>query len=491
MSAEFIQGEVKALTKRGITEETCRKFGYTLGTNRSGQKVQVANYRNSAGELVAQKVRDAEKNFSVIGEGKDMPLFGQHMWPATGKRLVVTEGELDALSVAQVFPGWPVVSLPNGAQSAKKAIQRAIEFVEGYDAVVFAFDMDEPGRAAAVECAALLTPGKALIAEMSEKDANAMLLAGKVKELTGAVWNARVYRPDGIVSGSDIWTALAARNEPGIPYFLPQLTEMTCGQRPGTLVTWIAGTGIGKSTTVAKVLYDYAYPTSGEPGQVGVIAIEEGVARTAHRFLSQRLGRLTHIPGKVSDTDMRRAFDETLGKGNVHILDGFGSMDIDGVVSKIRFLAKGLGCKAVMMDHVSGLASGLSATEDERRAIDQFVTRVRSLAEETGVTVHMISHLRRLHSDESHEQGAQIGMNHIRGSHGIAQWSDDIIALERDSQAEGDGRCLTRVRVLKARMTGFCGLAGYFTYDPVTGVISEAAPPGEDVFEEESNVRDF
>jgi twinkle protein len=58
---------------------------------------------------------------------------------------VVTEGEIDAMSVSQAFGNrWPAVSLPNGAQSAKKAIQRSLEYLTSFDEVVLAFDMDEP-----------------------------------------------------------------------------------------------------------------------------------------------------------------------------------------------------------------------------------------------------------------------------------------------------------------------------------------------------------
>src|SRR5690606_2368682 len=49
-------GEYRALTKRGLTEETCRKFGYFVGEF-NGKTVQVAPYYNKEGQLVAQKVR--------------------------------------------------------------------------------------------------------------------------------------------------------------------------------------------------------------------------------------------------------------------------------------------------------------------------------------------------------------------------------------------------------------------------------------------------
>ena len=111
-------GEYRALTKRKITEETCRKFGYHIA-NFKEQPVQVANYYSETGELIAQKVRFQNKEFLTKGDFKNAGLFGQHLWGNEGKKLVITEGEIDCLTVSQLQGNkWPVVSIPNGAQGA-------------------------------------------------------------------------------------------------------------------------------------------------------------------------------------------------------------------------------------------------------------------------------------------------------------------------------------------------------------------------------------
>jgi hypothetical protein len=56
------------------------------------------------------------------------------------------------------MPNWPVVSLPNGAQSAKKAIKNSLEFLESYERVVLLFDMDERGQLTVDEVAELFSP---------------------------------------------------------------------------------------------------------------------------------------------------------------------------------------------------------------------------------------------------------------------------------------------------------------------------------------------
>ncbi|MDP6213191.1 MAG: toprim domain-containing protein, partial [Candidatus Thalassarchaeaceae archaeon] len=208
----LMEFEYGALGKRGISEETCRKFSYGVGF-RNGQPVQVASYRNEGGEVVAQKLRTADKNFSILGDGRSLGLWGMHLW-GSGKMLVITEGEIDAMSVSQAQNNkWPVCSIPSGAAAAAKVIRKNIEYLGGFDSVIFMFDQDEPGQKAAAECASLLPPGTAKIASLPLKDPNEMLLAGRSKEIISAIWNAKDYRPDGVVPGEEVWDRVANDDE--------------------------------------------------------------------------------------------------------------------------------------------------------------------------------------------------------------------------------------------------------------------------------------
>ena len=144
------------------------------------------------------------------------------------------------------------------------------------------------------------------------------------------------------------------------------------------------------------------------------------------------------------------------------LYDGFGSFDPDIIYNRIEYLAVGLDCKIIFLDHLSILLSGLDG--DERRTIDQTMTRLRSLVEATGITLFLVSHLRRTQSDQNHEEGARVTLGQLRGSGSISQLSDAVIALERDQQ-NGGSDSATTVRVLKNRHTGEVGIAGKLTYD--------------------------
>ena len=136
--------EFKPLQARKITLETCQKYGYAIAHD-GYSTWQVAPYYNHEGELVGQHLRGKDKVFKWCGKPNNLQLFGQHLFKGSSKQVVVTEGEIDCLSVSQAQGNrWPVVSLPNGASCAAKAFKDNLEWLESFEKVIICFDMDEP-----------------------------------------------------------------------------------------------------------------------------------------------------------------------------------------------------------------------------------------------------------------------------------------------------------------------------------------------------------
>ena len=458
---DYVQGEPEAIARRSLTEDTCRKWGYWLGSH-NGQPCQIANYKTRDGKTCGQKIRYANKQFAIKGEL--IGLYGQHLWRDGGRRVVVTEGEIDALSTSQAMDNkWPVVSVPNGAGAAKKFVAQAIDWLDRYEQVVFCFDMDDVGRKGAAECAALLTPGKAHIAELPLKDPNDMLVAGRAKELVSCLFDAREYRPDGIVNGKELWDVIADKeHSKSIPYPYSGLNELTLGMRQGELVTVCAGSGIGKSLFCREI----AHHILGLDEKVGYIALEESVRRTALGIMGIHINKPIHLEeDDTSEEVLRPAFEETVGNGNFYTYDHFGSMDSDNLLSKIKYLIKGYDCKWIFLDHLSIVVSGIQG-DDERRLIDNTMTKLRSLVEETGCGMVLVSHLKRV--DSGHEEGGRVSLHHLRGSQAIAQLSDIVIGLERNQQSETISN-ETRVRVLKNRFSGQTGHCDTLHYENASG----------------------
>ena len=465
---------IQPLSKRRISEEVCRKYGYGVGGYMVGSQittVQVAPYHDSDGKLVAQKIRFPSKDFTVLGDLKSGTLFGQKLF-AGGKRLVITEGEIDCLSVAEAMKDWPCVSVKSGAAGAVRSIKENIEYVESFDRVVFMFDEDEAGQKAAKACADLLSPGKAAIAKLPRKDPSEMLVAGEIKGIVDAIFKAQPSSPDGIINGKDLWDEVSKPIEMGTLYPFEKLNEKTYGLRQGELVTITAGSGIGKSAFVSEISHHLAIT---EDTNIGYIALEENCGRSARRFMSINLNKPIHLPKvEVSKEELRKSFDETVGTGRIWLYDHWGSLDSDNLLSKMRYLVKACDCKWIILDHLSIVISGLDLDGDERRMLDKCMTMLRSFAEETGAGLLIVSHLRRPVAGKSHEEGLMPSLTDLRSSHSIAQLSDMVLALGRNSQSDdAKERNTTHVRILKNRFSGETGPTCSLLYDPNTGRLNE------------------
>ena len=456
------------LINRGISEATCKFWNYQIGQYQ-GRPVQVANYRLESGTV--SKVRFQDKNFLQIGKGK-LPLYGSWLFQrgANSKQIVVTEGELDAMSVSQLQDNkWPVVSVPNGAASAPKAFKENLEYLESFDTVIIMFDSDEVGKKAAQSCAQVLSVGKARIATLPLKDANEMLTERRGKEVISLIWNAQPWRPDGIISGADMWESINKTEDcVAHMYPWPSLNDMTMGLREGEIVTMCAGSGIGKSAVCKEMAYSLLQANE----KVGYIALEESTKRTALGIMGLHLNKQIYLnPLEVSDEDKRKAFDATVGSGNYFTYDHWGSVGEVNLLSKIRYLVTGVGSKIIFLDHLSIVVSGLEGG-DERRMIDNTMTKLRSLVEELGFALILVSHLKRP-DGKGHEEGARTSLAQLRGSAGIAQLSDMVLGLERDQQDAATSN-LTTIRVLKNRWCGKNGVASTLEFDDKTGRLTEA-----------------
>ena len=450
------QGSAVRLQRRGISEQTNQKYKIF----RDGELLRFY-YFTSDGILQGAKVKTKKKDFYYEGITTDT-LFGQHLFPSSGKRIIVYEGELDAASGYEAMTGWPHVSLPHGAASAKKDIQKQYDLFQGYEEIVLFFDGDEAGRKAAKDAASVLPSGKVKIARLdSYKDASEALQANDSEAIRRAIWDAKLYQPDGIVEGASLLDLVTTPEPPcAHEYPFKGLQRKTNGIRYSELTTITAGTGTGKSSFCRQLAAHLL-----EKGEkVGYLALEESNRRTALGLMSTAVGEPLHLGG-YDHTKLKEYFSNTISDWNLYLYDGFGSFDPDVIFNRIEYLASGLECNFIFLDHLSILLSGLdSSYGDERRMIDVTMTRLRSLVERTGIHLFLVSHLRRTQQDKNHEEGARVTLGQLRGSAAISQLSDSVFALERNQQNDKDGG-VTTLRVLKNRYSGETGIATTLNYD--------------------------
>jgi len=480
---DYAKGDIPAAADvpvRKLTKATLEYFGVGVEydtTNGEQKSLTIPVYQK--GEHNGNKhIGLTDKTFAASGSTKSPDMFGAKQAGEGGKLLIITEGEIDCMSARQMLmqagKQYNVVSLPNGANVA--AVRKNLEWVESFETVTLNLDNDEVGRACAAEIADILTPGKVQIMSLPVKDASDYLKAGATgTDYLKALWKAKPYRPDGVVALLDSWDLMwSSDQQESVPFPWKGMNDKLYGMRQREIITLTAGSGVGKSAVVRELEYHLLKSTG---DNIGVLALEESVARTAWGIVSLEANLPLAIREErqgVAKEDIKGWYDATLGTNRFFTLDHFGSTSEANLLSRIRYMIKGLQCKWIFLDHLSIVVSAMEDMGDERKAIDRIMTNLRSLIEETGAGMVLVSHLKRVDGNKGHEQGVEVSLSHLRGSQSIAQLSDSVVAVERNQQALNEKEAnLLDIRILKNRYAGLTGLAGHLAYNRATGRLEE------------------
>jgi twinkle protein len=445
---------------RGVTADTMRFYGAIADVNDEGRPVKLHfPYSDKGG-----KVRHiGQKDFYAEGEFKDAPsLFGMGKFNAGQSRSVIlTEGELDAMSAFQMLGRRvPAVSVRSGP-SARKDCERARDWLNSFDHIYLCFDNDQVGKEAARDVAKLFDINKVKHVELTQfKDANEYLQADKSFEFDQVFKNAKSFKPKGIVSDysaiADILSKESAKAAATYPF--PTLQEMTYGIRHGELVLFTAQEKIGKTEVMRAIEYHLLKTTD---DAIGVIHLEEGEKRATQGLVGYELGVPVHLPDAgVSVEDQVAAYKQlTKRDGRLHFYAHFGSDDPNTILDIIRYLVTVCHCKYIFLDHITMLVTGFE-DEDERKKLDYISTRLAMMTRELDFTLFLVSHV--------NDDGK------TRGSRNISKVADLIINLDRNIEgATLDERNTTVVTVRGNRFASRSGPAGYLWFDPKTHTISE------------------
>ena len=421
------------------------------------------------GKVVAYKVRQLPKKFNVVGDFTGVELFGQSTLGIGKKRIIITEGELDALAVAQAMLEksgkiWgAVVSIPSATGLKTLLDQR--EWVNTYSEIVLCFDQDEAGQPAVDKAAKMFPAGKVKVTSLPEKDASDVLVKHGASVLDQCIYNAQTWSPAGIVSGEAVWDQFMARqNVESVPYpsCLEGLNHKLKGIRHGEITLFTSGTGSGKSTVIKEIILDLLSKTD---DKIGLISLEESVGDTAEKFISMALKRPVMDPPPLSDEELRAGFDEVFGDERLILLDHQGSVGDSSLIDKIEYMAL-MGCRYLVLDHITIAVSEGSEGLSGNEAIDKVMSDLLKITKKHNIWLGLISHLRKSQGSKSFEEGNLASIDDIKGSGSIKQISFDIVAFARNLVAEGEAeRNTINFRVLKSRFTGLTGDAGSAYYD--------------------------
>lgn len=444
------------LPARGISRETFRFYNGLTKLDGVGKPIELGFTYPSG----SRKVRTLEhKTFRWVGDSK-AELFGIDKFAVGAHQsIIITEGELDALSMYQTLH-VPSVSV-RSASSAVSDVSAMRSQVNSYERIYLAFDNDAAGEAATAEVARLFDYNKVFHIKFSNrKDANEYLQHNEGDELLNLFHNAGHFIPSTIVSSFDQFAKILTEEKPqGVSYPFPTLTKMTYGIRPGETVLLKAPEKVGKTALMHAIEHHLLKETD---SNVGSIFIEEPRQRHLQSLAGIELRSPAHLPdSNISDDQVLSALREVLGRDNrLYIYNHFGTNDPDIILDTVRFLVTACGCRYILFDHISMAVTALSGEKDERRALEYLATRLEMMVKELSFALIVVSHVN--------------DFGQTRGSHYLTKVADITISASRDTVAADEKE--RRTIKLSIPFNRFCsstGDAGNIVFDEATYTLKE------------------
>jgi twinkle protein len=444
---------------RGLSRETLERYGVRTKVDAKGVPVSLGfPYGDQS-----TKVRALDRKEFTFSNGKGaQPLFGMDRFSAgSHKYIFITEGEFDAMTLFQLT-GYPAVSVQSGS-SAKKDCVRAFDYLDSFERVYLCFDNDEAGQKALEQVLPMFAE-KAFVLQLSQyKDANEYLQNDAQDDLIGIWKNTKRHVLENVVSSFDEFEECLNDDAvvEGIPYPFPSITQKTYGIRFGEIVLVTALEGRGKTEFVRAIEHSILKNTD---HNLGIIHLEEGVARNLKGLAGYDLGKPIHLPDHaIPPKDVTDVIKRLAGRDDrLHIYKHFGSDDPDALLAAVRYLVTVAGCRIVVLDHITMVVSGLGM-DDERKVLDYLSTRLRMLVEELNFALVLVSHI--------NDDGK------TRGSRNISKVANIWIKIDRDVEAETlEERNTSYITLGKNRFAAETGPVCKLYFDRETFRLSEVKP---------------
>jgi len=476
--AEIHELPVKGFQKRGIPRDICEFFGIRVSFDGKGE---IDQHFYPYGEGYNVRVV-ADKKFYTVGRKSE--LCGQEKFSAGGKRLIITEGEIDMLSIAYASKRkwdriYPVVTM--GSASNIELLAQNREWIRSYDEVVLWMDSDKAGKAALEKAVRIIGFDKVKVAKHSEfKDANEVHLKAGWENILKPVFDAERVKPGGIISRKDLKERMRLLNSVvALPYpdCMAGVNSKAKGMRFGEITLFTSGTGSGKSTLLREIILEIKR-TAPLEHKIGICALEESPEAEARRMSGMQLNRNTAREELDFET-LEQGFDELFGtedeEERILMLDHEGSMNDTSIIDKIEYMCL-MGCRYILIDHITILVSEGIDNLQGNEAQDKIMNALLSIVKRYPVWIGLVSHLRKVGQGQtSFEEGKLPSMDDIKGSGSIKQISFDIIAFARNmNAAEEKTRNTIKMAVLKCRTVGLTGRCIGAIYDYETGRLTAA-----------------
>ncbi len=330
------------------------------------------------------------------------------IFSSTNRTIVITEGEIDALSLAAY--GYPAVSVPFGGGSGGKHnwIENEFDHLESFETIFLATDMDKPGEEAAREIASRLGRHHCYRVRLPLKDANDCLTAGIDKATIKAAFSsAQSFAPEGLRCASDykdqviglFWPEPEKHLGYTVPY--PKLKDKL-HFRPAELTLWSGASGAGKS----QLLSDCIPHWIAQKSRLCLASLEMKGEQSLRRLTKQTGG--LEQPTKETIERILHFLDDGL-----ILYEHVGKSNVDTLLDVFDYCRARYGCDQFIIDSLMRL--GIASDDYARQ--EQAVYKMVDWAVLNSVHIHLVAHARKggldkdIPSTEDIKGASEIGAN--------------------------------------------------------------------------------
>lgn len=472
---EILQTRIKAiknfpsctLNDRRLNKATLDHFEVKVSfSQQDGETPETIYFPYFKGDvLVGYKGKNIpKKEFWYHGVTNDIDFFGWEQAVSSGsKRIYITEGEIDALTVWQVlkknskpeYPDPAVVSLPHGAGSVEKFLSKQQTSLKTFfKEIIFVFDMDEAGHKATEK--ALLVLPQAVTVQYPAKDPNACLIEGKERALKNALlFQAARPKNTKIVLLDSLVKAALTPVPMGLAWPFESFTRLTRGLRFGETYYFGAGVKMGKSdlanTFVAHFAVEHGLP-------VYIANMEETNVKSTKKILGKVAGKIFHDPNiPFQEEDLRAAAEKIAGK--VHFVDAYQHINWEYLQQDIYYAVNTLGVKLVLIDPITNLTNGI-ASSDVDTILRGVAQDLAAMARDLDISIFIFCHCKSPVSGPPHEQGGRIFSSQFTGSRAMARSCNYMVGLEgnKDPSKTIEERNTRKLIIIEDREFGETGI---------------------------------
>jgi twinkle protein len=376
------------------------------------------------GTLAMAKARKAIENASPKPTASNCEpiLFGWQAIPENARQIIITEGEIDALSWAAY--GYPALSVPFGGGGGGKQswIENEFERMDRFDRILISTDMDKPGDDAAEEIANRLGRHRCLRVKLPHKDANDCLVAGiSAEDMARYLAKAAHLDPEGLRRATDFVDAVTGLFWPvhGQPIGYRTPYKKLDGRllfRPGELTLWTGASGAGKSQILSDCIVDWV----GQGSRICLSSLEMKPEQTLKRMCKQTVG--VDRPTEKAIRDSLHWLDRGL-----LLYERVGKSGVKGLFEIFDFARAKYGCDQFVIDSLMRLG----VAQDDYTAQEKTLFEIVDWTLKNNVHVHLVAHSRKADKDRGVPETED-----IKGAMEIGANAFNIVTVWRNRKLE-------------------------------------------------------